>query len=118
MAIKSTVFKADLSIADIDHAYYAQHALTIARHPSETDERMMMRVIALAWTAHTAQTECNGDATLGFGAGLSDPDDPDVWIRDYTGRTRHWIEVGQPEEKPLVRACSRADHVAVYCYAA
>ena len=116
MALKSTIFKANVSIADIDHAYYADHALTLARHPSETDERMMVRLVALAINAHRLQTDCNGDATLGFGAGLSNPDDPDFYIRDYTGRTRVWVEVGQPEEKPLVRACSKADHVLVYAF--
>ena len=117
MALKSTVFKANLQIADIDHGYYADHALTLARHPSETDERMMMRLVALALQAHQLQTVCDGDGSLGFGAGLSDPDEPDVWLRDYTGRTRLWIEVGQPEEKPLVRACSKADAVMVYAFA-
>lgn len=114
MALKSTVFKAQLAVADIDHGYYADHALTLARHPSETDERMMVRLVALALNAHALQTECGGDGTLGFGAGLSDPDDPDVWLRDFTGRTRLWIEAGQPEDKPLSRACSKADRVLLY----
>jgi uncharacterized protein YaeQ len=117
LALKSTIFKANLSIADIDHAYYADHQLTLARHPSETDERMMIRLVALALNAHRVQTECNGDATLAFGAGLSNPDDPDVSLRDFTGRTRLWIEVGQPEDKPLAKACSKADAVHVYCFA-
>ena len=116
MALKSTVFKAQLAVADIDHGYYADHALTLARHPSETDERMMVRLAALALNAHALQTECGGDGTLAFGAGLSDPDDPDVWLRDFTGRTRLWVEVGQPEDKPLSRACSRADRVLVYAF--
>ena len=114
MALRSTVFRAQLAVADIDHGYYADHALTLARHPSETDERMMVRLAALALNAHAVQADCNGDATLSFGAGLSDPDDPDVWLRDFTGRTRRWIEVGQPEDKPLARACSRADRVLLY----
>ena len=117
MALKSTIFKANLSIADIDHAYYADHQLTLARHPSETDERMMIRLVALALNAHRLQSECNGDATLAFGAGLSNPDDPDVSLRDFTGRTRLWIEVGQPEDKPIAKACSKADAVSVYCFA-
>jgi uncharacterized protein YaeQ len=117
MAIKSTIFKANLQIADIDHGYYADHALTLARHPSETDERMMVRLVALALQAHQLNTLCGGDATLAFGAGLSDPDEPDVWLRDYTGRTRLWVEVGQPEDKPLAKACSKADLVVVYCFA-
>ena len=88
MALKSTVYKANLSIADIDHGYYADHALTLARHPSETDERMMIRLAALALQAHRVQSDCGGDAQIAFGAGLSSPNEPDVWLRDFTGRTR------------------------------
>ena len=116
MAIKSTIFKAHLQVADIDHAYYADHALTLARHPSETDERMMVRLVALALQAHKLQSVCQGDGTLAFGAGLSDPNEPDVWLRDFTGLTRLWIEVGQPEDKPLLKACGRADEVVLYCF--
>jgi len=116
MALKSTIFKASLQIADIDHGYYADHTLTLARHPSETDERMLVRLAALALQAHQLQDMCQGDGTLAFGAGLSDPDEPDVWLRDFTGRTRLWIEVGQPEDKPLARACARADAVVLYCF--
>ena len=116
MAIKSTIFKATLRIADIDHGYYADHALTLARHPSETDERMMVRLTALALQAHQLQSRCNGDAILAFGAGLSDPDEPDVWLRDFTGRTRLWVEVGQPDDKALSRACNKADEVVLYCF--
>lgn len=116
MALKSTVFKANLAVADIDHGYYADHALTLARHPSETDERMMVRLAALALNAWQLQALCQGDGTLGFGAGLSDPDDPDVSLTDFTGRKRLWIEVGQPEDKPLAKACSKADQVIVYAH--
>ena len=103
MALKSTIFKANLQLADIDHGYYADHALTLARHPSETEERMMVRLVTLAHNAHGLQSLCQGDGTLAFGAGLSDPDDPDVSLIDFTGRRRLWIEVGQPDEKPLVK---------------
>ena len=116
MTLKSTIFKASLQIADIDHGYYADHALTLARHPSETDERMMVRLAALALHAHKLQSVCGGDGTLAFGAGLSNPDEPDVWLRDFTGRTRLWIEVGQPEDKALVKACGKADEVVLYCF--
>ncbi len=116
MALKSTIFKANLQLADIDHGHYADHALTLARHPSETDERMMVRLAALALNAHKLQDVCGGDGVLGFGAGLSNPDDPDVALRDFTGRTRVWIEVGQPEDKPLVKACGKADEVLLYCF--
>ena len=117
MALKSTIFKANLQIADIDHGYYADHALTLARHPSETDERMMVRLAALALNAHALQDVCNGDGTLAFGAGLSDPDDPDVSLTDFTGQKRLWIEVGQPEDKPISKACNKADAVLLYCFA-
>jgi uncharacterized protein YaeQ len=116
MATKSTVFKAALKIADIDHGYYADQALTLARHPSETDQRMMVRLTALALHAFQLQALCQGDAVLGFGAGLSDPDEPDVVLRDFTGRIRLWIEVGQPDDKALNRACGKADAVVVYCF--
>ena len=116
MALKSTVFKAQLQVADIDHGYYAEHALTLARHPSETDERMMVRIAALALHAHQLQDVCHGDGKLAFGAGLSDPDDPDVALTDFTGRKRLWIEVGQPDERALTKASAQADAVVVLAF--
>lgn len=109
MALKSTIFKADLQIADMDRNYYADHALTLARHPSETDERMMVRLLAFARHA---------DAALTFCKGLSDADEPDLWRKDLTGTIELWIEVGQPDERRLAKACGRARQVTVYCYGA
>jgi len=116
MALKSTVYKAQLQIADIDNSYYADHSLTLARHPSETDERMMVRLAALSLNAYQLNAVCQGDGVLAFGAGLSDPDDPDVSLTDFTGRKRLWIEVGQPDEKVLQRAGSKSDSVLVYAF--
>lgn len=116
MALKSTIFKADVQLADIDHGCYTDLPLTLARHPSETDERMMVRLAALALNAHQVQDLCSGDAKIGFGAGLSSPDEADVQLVDFTGRTRLWIEVGQPDDKPLAKACSKADAVIVYAF--
>jgi uncharacterized protein YaeQ len=116
MAIKSTIYKASLAIADIDNSYYADQQLTLARHPSETDERMMVRLVALALNAHKLQTVCNGDGTLAFGAGMSDPDEPDVYLRDYTLAYKLWIEVGQPEDKPVMKACGKSEEVAIYTF--
>jgi len=116
MALKSTVFKADVQLADIDHGHYTDLQLTLARHPSETDERMLVRLAALLLNAHQVQALCGGDARIGFGAGLSSPDEPDVLLQDFTGRKRLWIEVGQPDDKALARACARADQVIVYAY--
>ncbi|ADJ62501.1 MULTISPECIES: YaeQ family protein [Herbaspirillum] len=107
MALKSTIFKADLQISDMDRHYYQQHALTIARHPSETDERMMIRVLAFALNASEA---------LAFGKGLSDTDEPDLWQKDLTGAVELWIEVGQPDDRAILKACGRAERVIVYSY--
>ena len=107
MALKATIFKAELQIADMDRNYYHDHALTIARHPSETDERMMVRL--LAYALHAGET-------LSFGKGLSTDDEPDLWRKDLTGAIELWIDVGQPDEKRIRRACGRARQVFVYCY--
>lgn len=107
MASNATIFKTTLQIADMDRNYYADHALTIARHPSETDERMMVRVLAFVWHAHAA---------LEFGRGLSAADEPDLWRKDLTGSVDLWVEVGQPDEKRLRKACNRAGRVVVYTY--
>jgi uncharacterized protein YaeQ len=107
MALKATIFKAELQIADMDRNYYGNHALTIARHPSETDERMMIRLLAFAIHAHEM---------LGFGKGLSTDDEPDLWQKDLTGAIELWIDVGQPDDKRLLKACGRSARVVVYCY--
>jgi len=107
MAQNATIFKATLEVADIDRAYYHDHALTIARHPSETDERMMVRILAFAWHAHEA---------LIFGKGLETDDEPDLWRKDLTGAIDVWIDVGQPDERRIRRACGRAEAVFVYSY--
>jgi uncharacterized protein YaeQ len=107
MALKATIFKADLQIADMDRHYYHNHLLTIARHPSETDERMMMRLLAFVRHAHEA---------LSFGKGLSDAEEPDLWQKDLTGAIDLWIEVGQPDEKRILKACGRSAHVVIYSY--
>ncbi len=116
MALKSTIYRLNLDIADIDNGHYAQHALTLACHPSETEERLMVRMLAFALNAHQIQTLCNGDAHLAYGPGLSNPDEPDLALTDFSGRIRLWIEVGQPDERPIVRACGKADGVRVYAY--
>ena len=107
MALKATIFKASLQVSDIDRNYYGEHQLTLARHPSETDERMMMRVLAFALNAHEH---------LEFGKGLSDVDEPHLCQKDLTGQIVHWIDVGLPEEKRLVRASGKAGRVTVYAY--
>jgi uncharacterized protein YaeQ len=107
MALKSTIFKASLQVSDLDRNYYQDHSLTIARHPSETDERMMLRVLAFA--RHASES-------LVFGKGLSAEDEADLSESDLTGAIQLWIDVGQSEEKILRRACGRATQVVVYTY--
>ncbi len=107
MALKATIFKADLQIADMDRNYYGVHSLTLARHPSETEERLMVRLLAFALYA---------DEQLSFGKGISTEDEPDLWQKDLTGAIERWIDVGLPDERRLRKACGRADQVAVLAY--
>ena len=107
MALKSTIYKVDLQIADMDRHYYGNHALTVARHPSENDERMMVRVLAFARHASEA---------LAFTRGLSEPDEPELWQRDLTDAIELWIDLGNPDETRIRKACNRAKEVAVYTY--
>ncbi|HEY9098305.1 MAG TPA: YaeQ family protein [Thiobacillus sp.] len=107
MALKATIYKAELQIVDMDRNYYADHALTIARHPSETDERMMARVLAYA---------LNAQEGIAFTKGLFDVDEPEVWVKSLTDEITLWIDLGQPDEARIRRACSRAEKVVVLCY--
>lgn len=107
MAINATIYKVELQIADLDRNYYHDHALTIAQHPSETDERMMMRVLAFA---------CHADERLGFGKGLSTEGEPDLWQKTLTDEIELWIDVGLPDEKHIRRACGRSSQVYIYTY--
>jgi uncharacterized protein YaeQ len=109
MALKATIYKADLSIADMDRNYYGDHSLTIARHPSETDERVMIRVLAFALYA---------DPALAFTKDLFDVEEPAMWLKDLTGAIQLWIEVGQPDEKRLLKAAGRSEKVVVLSYSA
>ena len=109
MALRATVYKAELHVADNDRAYYGSHAVTAARHPSETDERLMVRLLAYAlWV--------EADERLAFTRGLSDTDEPDLWTLDLTGAITQWIEVGLPDERRLLKACGRAGQVIVLAY--
>ncbi|MDD4929641.1 MAG: YaeQ family protein [Gallionella sp.] len=107
MAIKATVFKATLQIADMDRYYYADHHLTVAQHPSETEERMMVRLFAFALFA---------DEALTFAQGMSSDDEPDLWLKDLTGAIELWIMAGLPDERAVRRACGRAEKVVVISY--
>lgn len=107
MALTATVRKVALNISDIDRGYYAEHILTYAQHPSETDERLMVRIIAFVLFA---------DDRLQAGAGLSVEEEPDLWKHDYTGAIEHWVDLGQPDPTRLKKACARAEKVSVVNY--
>ncbi|MDI9246452.1 YaeQ family protein [Marinobacter sp. CHS3-4] len=107
MALKATIFKVTLNIADMDRHYYADHQLTLARHPSETDERLMVRLLAFA---------LNASDSLAFTKGLSTDDEPELWQKSLTDDIELWIEVGLPDESRLRKACGRADQVICYTY--
>ncbi|KKW67213.1 hypothetical protein AAV94_11905 [Lampropedia cohaerens] len=109
MALNATIHKVELHIADSDRHRYASHALTVAKHPSETDERMMLRLLAYA-------LEVDADARLAFTKGLSDTEQPDLWRHDLTGRIEAWIELGLPDERRILKACGKADDVLVLAY--
>ncbi|MCV7037700.1 hypothetical protein BST36_12200 [Mycolicibacterium moriokaense] len=111
MALSATVFKVELGVSDVDHGYYADHMLTVARHPSETDERMVVRLLAFGLRAHRLD---DVDGELAFGPGLSTPGVPDLRLADYTGRILEWITVGQPDARVLGKAVSQADRVLLY----
>jgi uncharacterized protein YaeQ len=107
VALKATIFKAELQVSDLDRNHFATHTLTIARHPSETDERMMVRLLAFA---------LNADERLEFGRGLSTEDEADLTKKDLTGAIETWIDVGLPDERRIRKASGRADEVVVYTY--
>ena len=107
MALKATIYKLELAIADMTRHYYETHQLTLALHPSETIERMMLRVVAFALCAHERLT---------FGKGISEDSEPDLWQHDYSGDVELWIELGLPEEKLLRRASHRAKQGMVLAY--
>ena len=107
MATKATIYKALLNIANMDTNYYNEHNLTLALHPSETEQRLMARVIAFV---------LNANEDLGFCKGISEDDEPDLWEKDLDGSIKLWIDLGQPDEKRIKKACGRSDKVIVYTY--
>jgi uncharacterized protein YaeQ len=107
MALRATVYKVQLDVSDLDRNHFAQYTLTLALHPSETEERLMVRLLAFAM--HAGQD-------LQFGKGLSAEDEAAVWEVDPTGEIKVWIDVGQPDESRIKKACGRSGRVVIYCY--
>ena len=107
MALKATIFKADIDVSDLDRGYYARHSLTLAQHPSETVERLMLRLAA--FVLHASDT-------LAFTRGLCADDEPELWQKNYSDEIELWVELGEPDERRLKKACSRAQQVVLYSY--
>lgn len=107
MAQKSTIYKVELSVSDMDRHYYETHKLTVAKHPSETDERLMVRLLAFA---------LNANEQLELTKGLSNDDEPDIWQKSLSGELEMWIALGLPSEKIVRQSCAKADKVIIYSY--
>ena len=107
MAQKATIYKVELSVCDMDRHYYETHKLTVAKHPSETDERLMVRMLAFA---------LNANENLELTKGLSTDDEPDIWRKSLSGELELWVALGLPSEKVVRQSCGKADKVIVYCY--
>ena len=107
MALKPTIYKAQINLADSDNNHFEDLSLTVAKHPSETIERMTVRLLAYC---------LNTTRGLEFTKGLSTADEPDIWQHTDSGEIEHWIELGQPEEPRLRKACGKAKQVSVYAF--
>lgn len=107
MALKATIYKALLNVANMDTHYYAEHNLTVAQHPSENDLRLMVRLVAFA---------LNAEEDLAFTKGISQDDEPDLWVKALDGSIKLWIDLGQPDEKRIKKACGRAEKVIIYMF--
>lgn len=107
MAQKATIYKVELSVSDMDRHYYETHKLTVAKHPSETDERLMVRLLAFALNAHEQ---------LELTKGLSTDDEPDIWQKSLSDELELWVALGLPSEKVVRQSCGKADKVIVYSY--
>ncbi len=107
MAANATIYKASLNIADMDRHYYAEHDFTLAKHPSENDLRLMVRLAAFI---------LNADEELLFSKGISQDDEPDLWQKALDGEIKLWIDLGQPDEKRIRKACGRSEQVIIYTY--
>lgn len=107
MAQKATIYKVELSVSDMDRHYYETHKLTVAKHPSETDERLMVRLLAFALNAHER---------LELTKGLSTDDEPDIWQKTLSDELELWVALGLPSEKVMRQSCGKADTVIVYAY--
>ncbi len=107
MALTATVYNFDIQLANVDRSVYEALAVRVARHPSETEEYLLTRV--LAYCLEYAEG-------IVFSKGLAEPDEPAVAVRDLTGALRVWIDIGAPDAARLHKASKAAPRVAVYTH--
>lgn len=107
MAQNATIYKVELSVSDMDRHCYETHKLTVAKHPSETDERLMVRLLAFA---------LNANEQLELTKGLSTDDEPDIWQKSLSDELELWVALGLPSEKIVRQSCGKANNVIIYCY--
>lgn len=107
MALNATIYKFEIDISDLDKNHYGHYSQTVALHPSETVERMVMRVLAYC---------LNVNEHLTFTKGLSTDAEPDLWQKNYSDDIEFWIELGLPDEKRIKKACNQSDQVKLYAY--
>ena len=107
MAQKATIYKVELSVSDMDRNYYETHNLTVAKHPSETNERLMVRILSFALNAHEK---------LEFSKGISSDNEPDIWQKSLSGELDLWVTLGLPSEKIVRQSCGKSNKVIIYCY--
>jgi uncharacterized protein YaeQ len=107
MALPSTTYKIELNLTDMDRNVYENLRFTVARHPSETEERLAARLVAYALFYHEQ---------LAFGRGLSDVDEPALWEKSLDDRVLHWIEVGQPDKERMTWCSRRTEKFSLVAY--
>lgn len=107
MALNATIYKFDIDVSDLDRNHYAHYSQHVALHPSETVERMVMRILAYC---------LNANEQLAFTKGLSTDSEPDLWQKNYSDDIELWIELGLPDDKRIKKACNQSDKVKLYAY--
>ena len=107
VAIKPTIYKARISLSDLERDYYDSISLTVAQHPSETLERMMVRLLAYC---------INAQEGIELTKGLDEVEEPDLWVRTLDWQTKLWIDVGEPSAERVKKACNRSQAVKVYSF--
>ena len=107
MALKATIYKAMINVADMDRHVFIDSNLTLARHPSETEERLMLRLLAWVVNAHER---------LVFTRGLSAEDEPEIWLLNDHNGIDIWVDLGLPDERRVKKACNRSASVYLYTY--